>query len=832
MKKVLHCILFLLLFQFGFSQQVMLQGWYWDFPKTANGYSWTDTLAILAPDLAESGFTHVWIPPHSIAASGQYSNGYDPQDLFIGNQTSGLGTRASLDNMFSTLTAEGIDPVCDLVYNHRDGGRPETNPPVKDYITNYFDDPLTENPFPSDRFRCILPIGGSTGNVAGDYYFKISSKTQNYSGHQYKVYMTTGKNMNDPFGGTFSESEPNGGGDCSQPNNSILLNSDMIASVEEYSGCWTDEFHLALNADDFNAAGDTLFIYMSNHMSGYSDHRIYGIWCAPRSADIAGEILYQTFTDFSNLPSSRGDMYYECFRPNTGNVASETLKGDENEMFFFYDYDQYSNCTRDTLFEWTAWNWEEFGMRGMRLDAVKHFPASFVGDMLDDMHGRGYDPSLIVGEFFSSTTGELSNWLNLVMANMDASTLAAIKPKVFDFSLRENLRRACDDPSFDARYTFQGSLHDVEGTSGYNIVTFVNNHDFRDPSGFNSLVQDDPILAYAYILTNNQLGVPCVFYSDYYAPGPASPPANSGGIPLSLSEVSTKEAIDTLIKLHQQFILGATSVTYLNVIGTPYPGTFNSGSSDKTLIYQISGTPTDKEVVIAINFSDEELQVEQTVSNLLEGDTLSDYLGYSASPFEVVNSSGQVLLDIPPRSYSLWVEGKAPFLPIDFLTLNTSCLNNKINIDWTFADAQNVSHFEVFRSDNGKDFEFVESVNWDGLKPYSIQDNVSGSPSDGYYYFVNAIDHDGSEIRTHISYVRNCMNGAPFIYPNPVNRKLTIHNSQNGVTWEILTIGGIRVLSFETIENKNETEIDLPGVDPGMYILRNSKGFSSLFTVQ
>lgn len=40
------CLFMLIMGSKGFSQDVMMQGWYWDYPKTANGANWTDTLNV------------------------------------------------------------------------------------------------------------------------------------------------------------------------------------------------------------------------------------------------------------------------------------------------------------------------------------------------------------------------------------------------------------------------------------------------------------------------------------------------------------------------------------------------------------------------------------------------------------------------------------------------------------------------------------------------------------------------------------------------------------------------------------------------------------------
>ncbi len=238
--------------------------------------------------------------------------------FFIGYQTTGLGTRSALNNMLAEFTAKGIAPVADLIYNQRDGGDGVVNPPVKSYITNFYT--VAKEPFPSDRFRCILPLGGTSGNGAGDYYFKFSSKTgaNRFNNYQFKLYMQTNTTgyQGLPY---LNEVEPNGGIDCWQGNNNILLGKYMFVTVETGGGCNTDEFRLQLNPGDFNPTGDTIFIYLRN-TGGYSDHRIYGIYSSSRATDIINDLLYQTYTNFNNMPSDRGQMNYDFFKPKCKSI--------------------------------------------------------------------------------------------------------------------------------------------------------------------------------------------------------------------------------------------------------------------------------------------------------------------------------------------------------------------------------------------------------------------------------------------------------------------------------------------------------------------------------
>ncbi len=640
MKLLFYALtIFIAFSSFSVAQDFVLQGWYWDYPGTQDGHVWADTLEARAEALAKAGFTYVWLPPLSRASFGSSSNGYDPQDLYdlgesYGGGATRFGTRSNVDEVIAEFSSHGIKTVADVVYNHRDGGRPEVNTAVEGWIENYnwTKSESGDNAYPSDRFRCIRPIGGSTGRGAGTYYFKFKSASEHgkFFGKAYNVYMWTTlvgwQGLPDVH-----ESEPNGGGGCGQPSNSISLGRTMVASIDA-DGCKIDEFALTLNGSDVNAAADTIFITMMNPNGNYSDHFIYELWYSG-GGNHQSAIEYQTYTDFTKMPSGQGKMNYMNFKPN-GNPTQ--LAGDWDWMWFFYDYDQYVPNTQDVLWSWTRWLWNDVGIRGLRMDAVKHFNHEFVGDLLDNLHDNTMDPGLVVGEFYDGNAWTLKSWLDNVKNSMDADTKAAIQPRVFDFALREALKNACDMFGYDARNIFTSGLVDAAGASGFDAVTFAGNHDFREHGQW---IENDLILAYAYILTNNQVGLPCVFYKDYI----------NGGL---------QSQIDSLMAVHKKYIFGATSRDYLSRIGTPYSQSFSSGYPNTTVLYQLMNTPSGQDVIVAINFAGEPLNVTQALNttNLNSGDVLVDVLGRSGSLSTTI-SGYQAQFTVPARSYSVWVKG-------------------------------------------------------------------------------------------------------------------------------------------------------------------------------
>ena len=682
----------------------MMQGWYWDYPLFYTGIgNQIDYLNQEGEHLKDAGFTYMWLPPLAKSISGSSSMGYNVRDYYdIGDYgPARWGDRDGFEALKTTYNSLGIKMVADLIYNHRDGGSWEDNGAVEGWIENmnYTKVAAGDQPFPSDRYLCYLPIGGATGNGTGTYYFKIRSASEhpNFYSKPYQVIFWTNTVAADYVTAPTTEAEPNGGGDCGESNNSIILGKRKNATIDN-SGCKTDEFALTLSAADFNAAGDTIWFKMVNTGGGglgdMTDHYVYGLWNGALGADVQSQIKFQTATDFTNLPSGQGAMNYLNFKPN-GNPTQ--LAGDQDAFYFYYDIDQTVGSTKDVLYDYTKYLWTDESIRGYRLDAVKHFPGWFVGDLLDDLHDNGMNPGMVVGENYDFTPAVLKGWLDDVMFNMDGDTKAAINVRVFDFALRNNLEQACDAFGYDVRNVFNSGIVDGAGGSGFNVITFINNHDFRDAG---QPIDNDPMLAYAYILTNNRLGIPCVFFKDYY--------------PLNL-----RYQIDGLMEAHKRYIYGATQVDYLSRFASPYTANYISGGANTSLIYQTSYAESGREVVVVINFSGNTLKVDQTINtaNISPGDTLTDIFSKTAFPFITVQGDNQIYLEIPARSYAVYVEGDLSDELIDISTpVNIEQLTNAVTFDVFPNPVDDVLYYHI--SDNNSSNQQVNIFDMTGKLIY------------------------------------------------------------------------------------------------------------------
>lgn len=106
--------------------RVMLQGFYWEsnrYGKPQSHFSqnktltWYEFVRSKVPEIAAGRFDLIWLPPPAYA--GDISAGYNPKQYF--NLNNSYGTAAQQGQLLKSLLAAGVEPVADVVINHRDG---------------------------------------------------------------------------------------------------------------------------------------------------------------------------------------------------------------------------------------------------------------------------------------------------------------------------------------------------------------------------------------------------------------------------------------------------------------------------------------------------------------------------------------------------------------------------------------------------------------------------------------------------------------------------------------------------------------------------------------
>lgn len=160
--------------------------------------------------------------------------------------------------------------------------------------------------------------------------------------------------------------------------------------------------------------------------------------------------------------------------------------------------------------EWGKWYLDMVHMDGFRLDAVKHISFEFYRKWIGNM--RAYKAAqapegrelFVVGEYWSKELEKLTYYLDATEHGLSLFDV----PLHFKFFLA-----ATSDGNFDMSMLFEDTL---TGTDPAHAVTFVDNHDTQPGQALYSFIPAwfKPI-AYALILLR-AVGIPCVFYGDYY----------------------------------------------------------------------------------------------------------------------------------------------------------------------------------------------------------------------------------------------------------------------------------------------------------------------------
>ena len=156
-------------------------------------------------------------------------------------------------------------------------------------------------------------------------------------------------------------------------------------------------------------------------------------------------------------------------------------------------------------------------------------------------------------------------------------------------------------------------------------------------------------------------------------------------------------------------------------------------------------------------------------------------------------------------------------LPVKLVSFSAMLIDNKAAIKWTTASEMNVSHFEIEKSFDGKNFNEAGMVfaygNTNEEKKYSFSDNLSSTQSNVIYYRLRSVDIDGksqySETRI-IRIAKQTENAITVLtYPNPVSNELRVtipNNWQNKkVTYEVFNGNGQVSKKSET-SNSSQTE--------------------------
>ncbi|KAJ9651339.1 hypothetical protein H2198_009373 [Neophaeococcomyces mojaviensis] len=200
-------------------------------------------------------------------------------------------------------------------------------------------------------------------------------------------------------------------------------------------------------------------------------------------------------------------------------VDVATTENGNYDYLMFVDVDYGDSEVQEDVKRWGRWLVDTLpGVRGMRLDAIKHYSASFQRKFIDyiaEYADCGNDKFFFIGEYWLANSKYLSSHLSNIFAGTNFH--------LFDVKLMYNFHDFSTGTLRDLRKVFGNTFVALQPTRA---VTFVTNHDTQEMQSLAAPVEPWFIPhAYAIILLRIE-GTPCVFWGDLYGtngPKPREP---------------------------------------------------------------------------------------------------------------------------------------------------------------------------------------------------------------------------------------------------------------------------------------------------------------------
>lgn len=375
-----------------------------------------------------------------------------------------------------------------------------------------------------------------------------------------------------------------------------IMTLDPTNQCASYHGYWAKDFFETNEAfgteQDFANLIDTahengikiVIDFAPNHTStaeyaGYTfpeDGALYrnGSLIGTFSNDTSGIFNHESWTDYST---------YE--------------NGVYHSMYGLADLNQ-QNATVDSYLKEAIDKWLDYGVDGIRVDAVKHMSMGWQTNWLSSIYEN--HSVFVFGEWYNGGTGNDSQMTTF--ANESGMSL-------LDFRYANAVRNALGTESATMEDLYQVMVDTASDYEEVNDqVTFIDNHDM---SRFMTLADGSARdVENAYVLLLTSRGVPTIYYgSEQYAQG-TTDPYNRGDM-TSFDQNSTAykviSALSPLRKTNPAAAYGTTQERWMNDDVLIYEREFNGSviltavNRNQNQSYAISGLFTD---LPAGNYSD------------------------------------------------------------------------------------------------------------------------------------------------------------------------------------------------------------------------------------
>lgn len=158
-------------------------------------------------------------------------------------------------------------------------------------------------------------------------------------------------------------------------------------------------------------------------------------------------------------------------------------------------------------------------------------------------------------------------------------------------------------------------------------------------------------------------------------------------------------------------------------------------------------------------------------------------------------------------------------VPLKFISFTVQkCNNGQVCLNWKTANEQNVSHFEIERSEDGIHFIRIGNIAAQNQTTanYSFTDQMVNTLASKYYYRVKQIDGDGKWSYTATQLITMDKNALMAVYPNPAKNLIAITNGQEVKMMRLFSTAG-KLIKEQTA---GQPQMNIQELPIGVYMLK------------
>jgi hypothetical protein len=178
-----------------------------------------------------------------------------------------------------------------------------------------------------------------------------------------------------------------------------------------------------------------------------------------------------------------------------------------------------------------------------------------------------------------------------------------------------------------------------------------------------------------------------------------------------------------------------------------------------------------------------------------------------------------------PSSYSLIYNNNSVVLrslqslPVTFINFDAKKEGNAVKLAWNVGPEINVSHYDIEKSRDGKQFSKIGSLSAAGQSAYTFIDQQS---SNTIFYRIKSIDEKGEVRYSNILKLNGQESNIVLsAFPLPAKNKLILQHSTAGAGSRInlYSLNGKLLMTVVPEISNQQTTIDISNLKPGIYLL-------------